>query len=273
MPKFSIVTISYNQAGFLEETILSILNQGHPNVEYIVVDAGSTDGSRDLIKQYRNKISTVILEPDRGPADGLNKGFDEATGDWLAFINADDALAVGALYSIDRFLEDHPDVDIVLGAGHVVDSTGALIKPIRPMDFTMIKWLYGGADFIQQGMFFRRSTYEKTRRFNVDNRTCWDAELLIDMLLAGAKLACHDDVLGLFRIHGESISGTGRLNAAYKIDTGRLFEKAMGRTRSPVDNIISLYYRIAKWLSHPLYYAKRYVHENRRHHSNSATNS
>ena len=88
--KISVVTISYNQACYLEQTIISVLNQDYENVEYIVVDPGSTDGSRDIIEKYRNRIQHIIYERDVGPADGLNKGFAVATGDVFYFINSDD---------------------------------------------------------------------------------------------------------------------------------------------------------------------------------------
>src|SRR4029077_2212938 len=85
MPRVSIVTISFNQAPFLERAIRSVLEQDHPDVEYIVVDPGSTDGSREIIEKYRSRIAKVILEPDRGPANGLNKGFAAATGEILGY--------------------------------------------------------------------------------------------------------------------------------------------------------------------------------------------
>ena len=92
MLKISVVTISYNQAEFLERCIESVLNQNYPNLEYIIVDPGSTDGSRDIIKRYEKVFSHILLDPDNGPADGLNKGFAKATGDILYFINSDDVV-------------------------------------------------------------------------------------------------------------------------------------------------------------------------------------
>ena len=96
MARVSIVTISYNQAQFLERTILSVLDQDYPEIEYIVVDPGSTDGSREIIERYGSRISKVILRPDRGAADGLNSGFAEASGQILGFLNSDDTLLPGA---------------------------------------------------------------------------------------------------------------------------------------------------------------------------------
>ena len=95
--KFSIVTISFNQAPYLETAIRSVLDQNYPDLEYIIVDPGSTDGSRDIIERFRSRFAKIIFEPDQGPGDGLNKGFAHATGDILGYLNSDDALLPGAL--------------------------------------------------------------------------------------------------------------------------------------------------------------------------------
>ena len=88
--KFSIVTISFNQSVFIEKAILSVIGQDYPDIEYIVVDPGSTDGSRDIIEKYRTKIHKTIFEPDQGPGQGLNRGFAQASGEIYGYINADD---------------------------------------------------------------------------------------------------------------------------------------------------------------------------------------
>ncbi len=90
--KISIVTLSFNQKQFLEEALQSVLGQKYPELEYIVVDPGSTDGSREMLDLYKGQLTELILEPDRGAADGLNKGFSRSTGDVLGFLNADDLL-------------------------------------------------------------------------------------------------------------------------------------------------------------------------------------
>ena len=97
MSKVSIVTISFNQVGYLGRTIQSVLDKDYPNIEYIVVDPGSTDGSRELIKSYESRIARIIFEIDDGPGDGLNKGFSIATGEIFGFLNFDD-LSIPALF-------------------------------------------------------------------------------------------------------------------------------------------------------------------------------
>src|SRR6266702_5290058 len=113
--KVSIVTISFNQAAFLERTILSVLNQDYSNIVYIVVDPCSTDGSRELIKRYESRIARTILDPDKGAADGLNKGFGAATGDIFGFLNSDDILYPGAVSAVVSVFIKSPATDVVSG--------------------------------------------------------------------------------------------------------------------------------------------------------------
>lgn len=255
--KISIVTISFNQAEFLERAICSVVEQDHEDIEYIVVDPGSTDGSREIIERYRNRISKVIFEPDNGPADGLNKGFSTATGDVLGFINADDALLPGTLNYVANYFLEYKRMDVLLGAGFVIDEFDNVLRRILPSDFSIRRYVTGGFEFIQQGMFFRQAAFLATGGFNTDNRTSWDGELLLDMGLAGKRVGRCDENLGLFRIHNDSISGSGRLNEAYERDQARLFKKVMGRERRKIDDFSGLLYRFQKVIRAPLFYWRR----------------
>ena len=126
--KITIVTISYNQAHFIEQAIRSVIEQEGVPLEYIVVDPGSTDGSREIIERYRDRLATVIFERDRGPADGLNKGFAAATGDIFGFLNSDDYLLPGSLAKIRSYFQDHRGIDVVSGHGLIVDGLGKVLR-------------------------------------------------------------------------------------------------------------------------------------------------
>ncbi len=128
--KVSIVTISFNQAEFVERAIQSVLAQDYPDIEYIVVDPGSTDGSREIIERYRSQISKIILRPDRGAADGLNGGFAEATGDIFGFLNSDDMLLPGAISSAAASLDKHKDIDIVSGHSNLVGPDDQFLRRV-----------------------------------------------------------------------------------------------------------------------------------------------
>ena len=122
--KFSVVTVSFNQRQYLEEALTSVLTQDYPAIEYIVVDPGSTDGSRELIESFRDRLASIVFEADQGAADGLNKGFQRASGDIFGFLNSDDALLPGAMKTVSRAFDQNPDCDIVMGNGFIVDAQG-----------------------------------------------------------------------------------------------------------------------------------------------------
>jgi glycosyltransferase involved in cell wall biosynthesis len=236
--KISIVTISFNQAAYLEECIESVLSQQVDGLEYIVVDPGSTDGSREIINRYSGIIR--IFEPDQGPADGLNRGFHSATGGIFGFLNADDYLLPGALAKVVTELKD--------GRSKMISGSGiSLYKGeetrIRPTLMTLHQLLYRSARIFQQSTFFHRDVYERVGGFNMENRTCWDYELFADMAAAGAQHKIISDELGVFRLHDESISGSGRLNEAYKRDLDRIFLKHKGRAFGSLDQALSLLQR------------------------------
>ena len=128
--RVSIVTISYNQAEFLEKAIRSVIEQDYDDIEYIIVDPGSTDGSRDIIERYRSKIAKVIFEPDDGPADGLNKGFAHATGNLCGYLNADDAYLPGSISRVVAAFRCMPEADVICGHGYMVDAEGRVPSDI-----------------------------------------------------------------------------------------------------------------------------------------------
>ncbi|MGE5490052.1 MAG: glycosyltransferase family 2 protein [Actinomycetota bacterium] len=249
--KISIVTISYNQASFIEEAIRSITEQDGADVEYIVVDPGSTDGSRAVIDRYRDRIAATVYERDDGPADGLNKGFALATGDVLGFINADDVLLPGALGRIAAYFSENPEVDAVCGCGWIVDGEGRRIRRIVPTHFSKRLFAYGAVTLFQQGVFFRRSAFLETGGFNRENRTCWDGELFLDMAANGCRFGLLFEDIAAFRIHGASISGSGRLEERYRKDLERLFAKVVGRERNAGDRVLAKVFRLEKWLVNP----------------------
>ena len=248
--RISIVTLSYNQRAFLREAIDSVLEQDHIDVEYIIVDPGSTDGSRELIRSYGEGVSLVVFEADRGAADGLNKGFGRATGEVFGFLNADDFLLPGALRRVAEFFESHPQCDLALGNGYVVDAQRRNLRHVRARDFTVQRYLYGGARWLQQSTFFRREAFQLSRGFNAENRTSWDGELFVSMVQMGANAAYIDADLAAFRIHDASISGTGRLLDAYGEDCRRIFRQIRGRDWRITDDLIRFFFRIEGLLLH-----------------------
>ncbi|WP_420426274.1 glycosyltransferase family 2 protein [Algiphilus sp.] len=249
--KFSIVTISYNQASFLERAILSVIEQDYPNLEYIVVDPGSDDGSRAIIERYRDRIDKIIFEPDEGPADGLNKGFGCATGDIYGYINSDDALLPGALAKVAEAARQSPDAGIIAGHLYMVGQGDQLIRRVRASQIQPKEFVYGGAQVAQQSTFIRASAFWNVGGFNVHNNCGWDAELLLDLVVAGEKVEIVDDYLAIFKIHATSISGSARLLADHRENCKRYFVRVMGRAPTRLDNLRRVFYKIKKWQRDP----------------------
>jgi len=247
--KISIVTISYNQAEFIERTICSVLDQDYNNIEYIVVDAGSTDGSREIIKQYETKISKIIFEPDAGPADGLNKGFACATGDIYGFLNSDDILLPYSLSHVANFFQKNMNIDVVSGHTIIIDEFDRKLRNFYSAKFYLLHYAYeSGAFLAQQSTFFRAETFEKAGRFNIKNKSSWDAELFVNMGLHKAHFSLVNEFWSGFRSHPESITSSKKLDQQIKEYRKYQFRKIMGREQSPYDNILKYYFKILKLL-------------------------
>lgn len=251
MPRVSIVTISFNQAPFLERAIRSVLEQDYPDVEYIVVDPGSTDGSRDIIERYRSRISKIIFEPDKGPANGLNKGFSAASGDILGYINSDDAYLPGAITKAVAALQARPRADVIYAHSYIVDASGQIIRRSRSVPFNLRLYAYGGVVVMQQSTFFRRQAFESAGGFNESNRTSWDGELLVQMALRGSQFALVDDYWSLFAIYPGSITASVKHNQEYQKDDARMFRAITGRDYGRADKLLSSLARVEKWFRNP----------------------
>jgi glycosyltransferase involved in cell wall biosynthesis len=126
-PKISIITPSFNQGAFIEETIQSVLSQEYPNLEYMIVDGGSTDDTLDILHKYQDQL-TWISEPDRGQVDAINKGLKLASGEVLAYLNSDDLYLPGALRKVGAYFAEHPQAEWLTGYCRNVDGEG---QPIR----------------------------------------------------------------------------------------------------------------------------------------------
>ena len=223
--KFSIVTISYNQSEFLRQCIESVLSQEVAEIEYIVVDPGSTDGSREIIDEYADQIIRVY-DPDDGPADGLNKGFSRATGEICAFINSDDYFLPGAFKAVEKHFESTKPEHFITGHGFQI--RGGRLWPMVPVKLSMKRLRLMHLPIFQQGTFFPLSFLQKAGGFNVRNRTCWDGELFLKFIQMGFTHYVMKDILAVFRVHEGSISGKGANKDQFLKDRGRIYDSVLG---------------------------------------------
>ena len=224
--KLGIVTISFNQAKYLQEAIDSVTLAAPENLVYVVVDPGSKDGSREIIGRNQGRFARMVLEPDKGPTDGLNKGFAACDADIYGYLNSDDRFVPGALDWVYRYFEAHPEIDLLLGAIRIIDEAGkAKFRGRAPDRLDLTKYVHASCYFWQQATFFRRSLYEKTRGFNPESRVFWDGELVLDMVLAGARVSYTNTILGDFRIYPGSITGSLSQAARWKVEYGWFQER------------------------------------------------
>ena len=207
-PVISVVTISFNQATYLPAALASIAKQQDVPYEHIIVDPGSTDGSRDLIDMAGAESQEIIriYEKDEGPADGLNKGFARATGEIFYFLNADDEVSAGAFDFACKFFNENPDIDVLYGGGFIIDERSVKQKFIRPTHFTCLAYLLDATNLLQQSFFFRRKAFEQAGGFNKKNKISWDGELFFRMKAAGLRFHAVYRPLGLFRVYAGSIT-------------------------------------------------------------------
>lgn len=164
--RISIVTCSYQQQRYLDAAMRSVLGQNYDNLEYVVVDGGSTDGSVDIIRRYEQSLTHWVSEPDKGQTDALIKGFSRTTGDICGWLCSDDILLPNALSTVAQFFADNPKVDAVYGDCLWIDADGKAIRSKREMHFNRFVFLHDYNYVPQPSMFWRRSLYNAVGGLN-----------------------------------------------------------------------------------------------------------
>ena len=206
-PLVSIVTPSFNQAAYLEQTIRSVLDQDYPAIQYIVVDGGSTDGSLEIIQRYAEHLAQWVSASDLGQTDAINKGFALATGSFLAWLNSDDTYNPGAVTEAVDYLQDHPELGMVYGNAYYIDETGKRIGryPAKPTDYRGLR--RGVNTVCQQSMFFRADLWRKVGPLDPTFYYAMDYDLWVRIAKI-APIAFHDRYWSNFRLHNRSKSMT-----------------------------------------------------------------
>ncbi len=269
-PRISVVTPSYNQGEFLEKTIRSVLLQGYPDLEYIVIDGGSTDESVSVIEKYEPWLDYWVSEPDRGQSHAINKGLERATGDIYAWLNSDDYYLHGALRTVAKKFPACDDVGAVVGGGKGVDETGNIQFSIRPGGLEYEDLLYWtlGNDFLQPACFFRRLAWEECGPVDEGVHYAMDFDLWLN-IARQYRFVAVDDVLAAAIIHENAktqkdrahmfvdtlfvLLEHGEKTAAREVALHLMKERGSARTklrRIRTHPLVKPLHWIAKWLGY-----------------------
>jgi hypothetical protein len=225
-PRLTVVTPSLNQGRYLEAALRSVLLQGYPNLEYIVLDGGSTDDSRAILRRYAPWLAGWTSALDGGPAEAINRGLAAATGDVLAWLNADDLYAPGALWAAAEVFARRPDVALVYGEGWYVDEGGQRIEPCRFVRRRFDRrYLINRDPILQPTAFWRRSLWQAVGPLDTSLRWVFDWEWFIR---AYEQTAFHylPRTLAYYRVQPQALTRTGGL--ARQLEHGRVTQRYGG---------------------------------------------
>ena len=204
-PRMSIVTPSFNQGQFIEETIRSVLLQGYPNLEYFVMDGGSTDETARILKKYEPWLAGWVSETDGGQTDAINKGWRRATGEILAYLNSDDWYYPGALFEVARVFKENPDAKWFCGQVDNCSTTTKIVKRHHPRCTSLVQCLgrknYG---FHQPGMFWRRELIESVGMFDQTLQYSFCHDFWVCCLLQKFEPFNVEKPIACFRLHDTS---------------------------------------------------------------------
>ena len=199
LPLVSIITPSFNQAKYLEYTMRSVLEQDYPNLEYLVADGGSTDGSQDIIRKYSSRLSWWVSEKDSGQAEGINKGLQRAQGEIIAWLNSDDMFASGAIRKAVKVLMEKPELGMVFSNVFSIDADNVVFNTMRYEDYGLAE-LMAFNIIGQPGVFMRRWALEKAGLLDPAYQYLLDHQLWLRIAMY-ASIQHVDDYFAAARFH------------------------------------------------------------------------
>ena len=233
LPLVSVITPSFNQAQFLEETILSVLSQDYPNLEYIIIDGGSSDGSIDIINKYEDHLAYWVSEPDRGQSHAINKGWQRSTGDIVAYLNADDVYTPGAITAAVRALLAEPAACMVYSDALFINEQGRIRKKYRALAFDIHRTIESNEGFIPQPTaFIKRDALDSVGLLDEDLHMVMDYDLWVRLGLRYPVTSLQGVCLAKVREHS-SAKSTAAIDR-FPLERRRVLNKIFSRSDLPV---------------------------------------
>src|SRR6185436_16829509 len=240
-PKISVVTPSFNQGKYLEATILSVIGQNYPNLEYFIIDGGSKDDSIDIIKKYEKHLTYWVSEKDNGLYDAVQKGFDRSAGEIMCWINSDDMLHPGSLSVSANIFMQHPDVNWIQGIPTVFDESGRTIFVKHLRFWSKYDYFIGDKEHIQQeSTFWRRSLWAQAGRYvNTKMKLAGDYELWL-RFFDHAELFCIQTILGGFRVRTHNQMSKERMDE-YNSEVSSVLQERMKHLTEEEKKVLQSY--------------------------------
>jgi glycosyltransferase involved in cell wall biosynthesis len=227
----SIVTCSYQQGKFIDSTIRSVLEQDYPQLEYIVIDGGSSDSTIEILKTHGSRIDYWVSEPDNGQTDALIKGFQRCRGEIMGWLCSDDLLLPGALQAVADYFEEHPEVQAVYGDALWIDGHGKLIRQKREIPYFQFLMRFDHNYVPQPSMFWRRGLFERVGGLDPRFNLAMDADLW-DRFAQATRIAHVPRFLSCMRYYPEQ--KTRRLRAAGFVETDEIALRSTLARLAPV---------------------------------------
>ena len=268
--RVSIVTPSWNYGRFMRDCVESVMKQGYDDFEHLIFDAGSTDETLLLLQEYPHV--RLVVEPDKGMSDAINKGFNIATGDLVMWLNADDRLKPGALRAVVAFAQAHPDADVIYGCWDFIDESGERIRTMTLFPFNHNMLLYLGCYIGSTATFLRRATVLNSgERLNIRFNYVMDGEFYARLAYKGFKFKYMPSVIADFRVHGGNLSLANygktsiddNLRLQYQYSETRAYRRTYSKQvfkdenlNQVMDGVLFYFYRGWKFLLKKLYQSK-----------------
>ena len=251
-PRISIVTPSYNQVAYLEQTIRSVLSQNYPDLEYIIMDGGSTDGSVDILKKYADKFSYWTSEKDKGQADAIQRGLAKCTGDLIGWVNSDDIMMPGTLKHFAEMYVKHPDTEMFAGGAVLIDGNSRVSTTRCGVPefywttgkLTFQQMLFRSVEFLQPATIWTRNIFEKTGGLDTKMKFCFDWDFFLrvarecpilgtNMLTAGYRWHCESKSCTMQDVRSQEMA---MLMERYGFTALPVWKRKYGRTCAGIKN-------------------------------------